>query len=112
MEYTRSEGDRYETFIGTPEEIANLIRGLKNVGASPISRKLSVYIDTKKIAESVIGKIKKELADSLVTFHEPTLAKVKIKHPGRPDTYKTTGDVICSCGAESCELYKVISEGR
>lgn len=29
MEYTRSEGSKFETFIGTPEEIAKLIRLIK-----------------------------------------------------------------------------------
>lgn len=84
MEYTRSKGDDYETFEGTPEEIAKLIKKIDQpttVCETEVVHK-RVYEDAAEVIRGVKGM-----------------------------GHKVSDYETCSCGVDGCELYKE-SSGR
>lgn len=108
MEYTRSVGDDYATFEGTPKEIAELVK-LIGDNPQPVGRKLSVNVDVNvnEVAEALRRKMDKAFSDSLKSKHEMVIPKIARIDPAKFIGRKVEDYAICSCGVEGCDLYKL-----
>lgn len=116
MEYTRSIGDYYEAFEGTPEEIAQLMKSIKGIydeeekSRRDAGSKLSVNINMEKVAEKVIGRIKEELRGSLNAVHEKVIPNEVRMDPAKFRGHEVEDYATCSCGVDGCYLFKRASE--
>jgi len=70
MEYTQSIGDMFETYTGTPEEIAKLIELKDNQDNNAVTQSISLtgQVDLDKVVEEIAKEIKDELK-SMITIN-------------------------------------------